>query len=116
MLKYCTQFKRYCQEHPALGTTIALAGMALLVATIWGSIVYQLAIYDWLRANLLVHGLVLGLGMLLDALVVFGLLCMGFAECDAYEHGAATYRGRRTPVFPEALSWIEHLGRKPGRP
>ena len=116
-MQVCYRLKGFCVTHEWAGSAAALAGVSLLLATIWVGIDYQTALRAWLARNLLVHGLTLGVVILADVLLIFGLLCLGFSECSESDRSCLhAYRGRRSTVFPELTGWVGALGQNPRRP
>ena len=115
-MKVCHNLKGFCLANEWAGGTAALLGVGLLMSTIWVGIDGQLLIKTWVAQNLLPHGLLLGAATLVDVLLIFGLLCLGFSECSEADRSCANaYRGRRSVVFPELTNWIQAVGHNPRR-
>jgi hypothetical protein len=115
-MQACRQLRGFCRVHEWAGGTAALLGVGLLLGTIWVGIDYQIGIRAWVAANPLPHALAFGALTLVDVLVIFGLLCLGFSECAPGDRNCIhAYRGRRSVLFPEVVDWLEALGQNPRR-
>ncbi len=117
MTTVCSTLKRFCLRHEWAQLTFAVLGVALFIGTIWGLLSYQLLFLQWLGQNLLIHGLLFGMATLLDTLLIFGLLCLGFSE-NAHEdkHCIHAFRGRRhRPLVPHVSELAGRLGKNPRR-
>ncbi len=113
----CQRLKKVCLEHEWLANAFAFTGVALFLVTIWIGIEYHFDIVDWWRGNALFHGLILGAIAIVDALLIFGCLCLGFSECTEEDKNCIhAFRGRGAgkPLFPEMWGWIDRLGHKHG--
>jgi hypothetical protein len=112
----CGQLRGFCIKNEWAASAFALFGVALLIGSIWAVIDFNLVIKEWIFQNPLFHGLFFGASTLADLMLIFGLLCLGFSECDdADKHHVHAYRGRRSVLFPEVLHWVESLGKNPRR-
>lgn len=115
-MKNCLKLRGLCLRHPWLGSLAALSGIALLFTSVWLVAGFHPWLKTWLDADILLHGLAFGAGAMLDLLMIFGLLSLGFAECSPEDENCIhAYRGRRTPLSPGFLGWVESLGRNPRR-
>ncbi len=115
-MRFCPNIKGFCLKNEWAAGTFALLGAATLFATIWVAINFQPLIYQWLKQDILSHGLLFGAAVLADLLLVFGLLCLGFGECAEEDRKSPhTYRGRRSELFPEVLDVVEAIGSNPRR-
>jgi hypothetical protein len=115
-VQVCSQLKGFCLRHEWAGGAAALVGVGLFIVTLWFGIEQYLLVRAWVAQNPLVHGLLFGAGTLLDVMVVYGLLCLGFSECSPSDRQCVhAYRGRRSTVFPELTRWVDGLGTNPRR-
>lgn len=113
----CSTLKGFCLRHEWAQLTFAVLGVSLFIFSIWLALSYQLEFLAWLKQNLLLHGLIFGAGTLLDALLIFGLLCLGFSECSQEDkHCIHAFRGRRhRPLVPQVGVMAARLGKNPRR-
>jgi hypothetical protein len=115
-MAFCRYLKVHCLSSEAARSTFALLGVGLLMASVWVAIEYQVPIREWIAHNVLLHGLLFGAATLTDVLLIFGTLCLGFSECSEAERRCRhAYRGRRSSLFPEAMSWLDGVGCNPRR-
>lgn len=117
MKTVCTSLKGFCLRHEWAQLTFAVLGVALFIGSIWMAVTYQLVFLEWLRQNLLVHALAFGLGTLIDVLLIFGLMCLGFSECSQQDKNCVyAFRGRRhRPLVPHVSIMAARLGKNPRR-
>lgn len=118
MTNVCSTLKGFCLRHEWAQLIFALLGITLFISTVWSLLTYQLVFLHWLGQNVLIHGLLFGAAALLDTLLIFGLLCLGFSE-SAHEdkHCVHAFRGRRhRPLVPHVSRLAGHLGKNPRRP
>jgi len=113
----CTSLKGFCLRHEWAQSTFAVLGVSLFITSIWLALSFQLVFLEWLRQNLLIHGLLFGAGTLADTLLIFGLLCLGFSECSEQDRNCVyAFRGRRhRPLVPHVSIMVARLGKNPRR-
>lgn len=117
MTNVCSTLKNFCLRHEWAQLTFAVFGVALFIGTIWVLLNFQQVFLHWLGQNPLIHGLLFGAVTLLDTLLIFGLLCLGFSE-NAYEDKNCihAFRGRRhRPLVPHVSELASRLGKNPRR-
>lgn len=116
MKKLGLYLRNSCLKNETVGNLAMLAGTGLFAGTLGFFIFYQQEILTWVHANPLVNPIILGALILLEVFLVYALSRMVFTDCRAEEakHGKA-YIGRRSTLFPEATSWVDHLGKNPKR-
>ncbi len=118
MTNVCSTLKRFCLRNEWAQLTFAVLGTVLFIGTIWVLLSFQQVVLHWLGQNVLIHGLLFGAATLVDTLLIFGLLCLGFSE-SAHEdrHCIHAFRGRRhRPLVPHVSELAGRLGKNPRRP
>ncbi len=112
----CGQLRGFCLRNDWAAGASALLGVGLFFVTVWAVLTFYPLLDEWIRQNILLHGLLFGAATLADIMLIFGFLCLGFSECaDADRKTTHAYRGRRSAVFPEMIHWLESLGKNPRR-
>ncbi len=116
MIKVCKLMRNCCQRHEWLANLLMLVGTLLFAATLWFFIEYQQAILSWVKQNPIINPIILGVVVLFETLLVFGLSQLVFTDCrDESAVHENKYENRKSTVFPGAHDWIDAVGVNPKR-
>ncbi|RLJ18552.1 cell division protein BolA [bacterium endosymbiont of Escarpia laminata] len=118
-MSVCKSIKGYTRQHERLADFFSLMAVALFFATLFLSLSYHSLILNWIMANVVVHGLLVVAGLVLDVALIFVFLNFGAARFSEEEEGCFhTFKGRRAGtgslglMFNSWLHHMEHVGKK----
>lgn len=115
-MKICKGLKGYCLRNEWASGLFGFVGVALLLGSAWVLAEYHAMIQVWVGSNILAHGLLFGLAVLVNVLLIYGFLCLGFSECSAEDKNCIhAYRGRRSRHPETIMRFLESVGKNPRR-
>lgn len=91
---------------------LLLAG-AILTGTLYVALYHRVEIMHWVEANVLVHGLMLGIGLAVEVVLLFFLSYLGFADCSKEMKGE--FKPRRGVFRGHKGELLRNLGENPKR-
>jgi chromate transport protein ChrA len=106
----CRQIRGYSRRHEWVGNLFSLAAVALIFATVWGSLKYHQLLIAWLSHNPVLNAALLAAAIAFEALLIVLFLAIGSSRADEEEeHCFASFKGRRGESLGLFRSWVSHM-------
>ena len=117
MINLCKHMRRCCQQHEWLANLLMLIGTLVFAGTLWFFIEYQQAILHWVKQNPVINPIIIGIVVMVETLLVFGLSQLVFTDCreESEAHDNKYTSRKNSSVFPEMHNWIDGVGANPKR-
>mgnify|MGYP001812253226 CR=1 FL=1 len=115
----CKEINTFSRTHERIADFFSLLAVALLFASVWATVAFYQEVANWLRHDMLLHGVLLIGAFVVDVLLILGFLAIGSSRFGAEDERCfGTFRGRRnyngSPVrwFNAWVSHMENVGKK----
>ena len=114
-MSVCSRIKGYTRHHERIADLFSLLAVVLFFGSVWFVIEYQGLIFGWIKANMVVHGSVVAVTVMVVVFLVFALLSIGSSRFAGEEEDVScfrTFRGRRrggVPLGAMFHNWLDHM-------
>ena len=113
-MSVCSKVKGYARHNERIADLFSLLAVALLFTSIWFAIDYQTAIFHWMKDNVIIHGSLVVLAIVLIVFLIFAFLNIGSSRFtdDENDRCFGTFKGRihgGNSLGTAFKNWIDHI-------